>query len=386
MRHYTPLYGNPASDRLFGIARGDILQNPAESDIQESEIVASEAIYPEGVVEGELEGVWSLVSAAFQNRYGMELTAESFDALDTNFRNGFLQSMVDNESELENNDEAVEVLADMIAEEMGIETAGDDVDDLEDLEDESRTFDLAIDVVANNFSHHSDKNGYTDMIAVVADALDNIEAELDVIVAPVEINNAIVTFKTIGFPEYSAEELVEILAITAQGNDLLIDLEKEEMLSDDSRDDAICSDKANNIILARFGEAAAAKHKELCALSPAERMSRLDQNGGSLAAVLGIPSADWEEFVLDSIDNIITPELLEQEGKALSSAVKEVVKGAVNNKDALKTSSRGVLSTEASATGGEVKPLTTTGKIISGVAVAGLVLGGYHFIKKVREF
>jgi len=318
MRHYKPLYGNPATDRLYGVVRGDVaLPNPAD-EAEVSEVTVSEAVLPEGVIEGELQDAWSAVQSAFQTRYGISLSTSAFEALDTAFQIGLLQSMVEQESQILSDDEIAQTFADMIAEEMGIEGAAGGVESLEDLENDERNFEVALNVFVDLFPNTQQAAGTHDIVAVVADALDAIESELDILIQPIEVRNAVAAFKNIGFPEYSAEELVEILAITAQGNDLLIELEKEEMLSDDTREDAICSDKANAIILAQFGEQAAASHKALCALSPAERMAKVAENGGSLAATLGIPASDWESFVLDSIDNIITPELLAQEGAALS--------------------------------------------------------------------
>ena len=85
----------------------------------------------------------------------------------------------------------------------------------------------------------------------------------------------------------------------------MIEAETESMLTEDSREDAICSSNANNIILAEFGTDAAAKHANFCKLSGNERIEAYNAVQGNLATLFGIPQSDWDNFVLKAVDSMV---------------------------------------------------------------------------------
>lgn len=375
MNKYTPLYGNPAgamdyADRLYGAARVDVVQgmhsNPAE--------------VPEVVVEAELENVWGEITQLLKDKYGVEMTNELFNSADSADMNIYLQTLVDQEAAILASEDLLEAYVDELAKVLDLEHAGEGVDDLEDLENETRTFDLAIDSVNELFPNAEDAN---DLIATVANALDAMESDLNVFAEPVEVVDAIKKFKSLGFPYYEPEELVELIYLTAENKAQLIAEETESMLTEDARDDAICSNGANDIILAAFGTDAAASHLAFCGLSADERIDAYNAANGNLATLFDIPQTDWDNFVLEAVSTILVPKMLEAEGAVLKEQISKVLEQASKDpKNALKTSSGSTLG-RSQATSGE---MTTTHKVVSGLAIVGALVGSLYFIKKVREF
>lgn len=387
MNKYTPLYGNPLgaedradrlfglgsedhADRLFGVARADIVSGIHSNPVE----------VPDVVSEAELVQVWNAIGQLLKDKYGVDLTVEVFNSADSDAMNIYLQTLVDQEANILADDDLLEAYVDDLAEVLDLEHAGEGVQGIDDLDDDSRTFDLAIDSVSECFPNASDAN---DMIATVANALDAMEADLETFAEPVEVIGAITKFKSLGFPSYAPEELVELIYLTATNEGILIEAETESMLTEDSRNDAICSNDANNIILAEFGADAAAKHAQFCAFSGNDRIVAYNAVQGNLATLFGIPQSDWDNFVLKSIEGLITPELLADGGAALRSEIGTVLERASKDpKNALKANTNTAIGSSKVTSG----PMSTTSKVVTGLTVAGALIGSLYFIKKVREF
>jgi len=377
MNKYTPLYGNPLgaedhADRLYGIARADVVGN----------LHSNPAEVPELVTEAELEQVWNAVGQLLNDKYGVELTLERFSSADPAAMQIYLNILVDKEEEILADENLLEAYVDELAEILGLEHAGEGVGSIEDLEDEQRTFNLAIDSAAECFPNSSNDNK-NDLIATVANALDAMETDLETFAEPVEVIDALTKFKSLGFPHYLPEELVELIYLTATNESAVIAEETESMLTEDSREDAFCSSTANNIILAQFGADAAGSHAAFCLLPMDERIDAYDAVEGNLATLFGIPQTDWDNFVLEGVDNKISTKMLELEGEELKKEIATVLDRA--SKDPENT----LRTTTKSAIGGSSmtsQPMSTTSKVVTGLTVAGALIGSLYFIKKVREF
>tara|TARA_B100000900_G_scaffold410034_1_gene426985 strand:- start:1863 stop:3026 length:1164 start_codon:yes stop_codon:yes gene_type:complete len=387
MNRYTPLYGNPLgaedhADRLFGLGsedHADRLFGTLRADVV-SGMHSNPVEVPDVVSEAELGQVWNAIGQLLKDKYGVDLTIEVFNSADSDDMNLYLQTLVDQEAQILGDDDLLEAYVDELAEVLNLEHAGEGVQDIDDLDDDSRTFDLAIASVNECFPNASDIN---DMVATVANALDAMETDLETFAEPVEVIGAINKFKSLGFPSYAPEELVELIYLTATNEGILIEAETESMLTDNSRNDAICSNDANNIILAEFGADAAAKHAQFCGLSGTERINAYNAVQGNLATLFGIPQSDWNNFVLKSVEGLITPELLADGGAALRSEIGTVIERASKDpKNALK------MNTNTSIGGSQAtsSPMSTTSKVVTGLSVVGALIGSLYFIKKVREF
>ena len=102
-----------------------------------------------------------------------------------------------------------------------------------------------------------------------------------------------------------------------------------------------------------------------------------------MATLFGIPQSDWDNFVLKAVDSMVIPELLADEGAALKREIGTVLERASKDpKNALKTKTGTALGGSQISS----EPMSTTSKVVTGLTVAGALLGSLYFIKKVREF
>ena len=205
-----------------------------------------------------------------------------------------------------------------------------------------------------------------------------------------EITQSLDLFNRLAFPDYIPEELVAIVGLVTYDDETLdmdnvLFNEAVAMLTQENRNDYIFSDRANSIILARFGEEAAARHSELALLSPEERVAAFDQAGQILANMLGINEADWTQFVLDAFDNQIADDL-EYEGDIFKDALKDTFNAVDSAEDpALHTQAPARrISAPAKTEMTSGTPATTTDKVIGSVAIGSALVGCFYLIKKLR--
>ena len=383
MNKYTPLYGNPAgsadyADRLFGTARVDVVQGMHSNPV-ETETTINGVYTPNALANSFWADTWRGIIEELESQYGVVFTSELFEQADSAKMEAYISDILNNGDTILTDDETLDVYVTDLADLLGLEHA----EDSGEYDIESEIFNKAIDITKEEFPNSEDTN---DLIATIANTLSELK-ETTYPNHPLPfgvIAHAIHQFKSLGFPDYSPEELIELITLSLiSGGDKLISDEIESMLTDDLREDSICSSEANNLILAQFGADAAASHEAFCALSSDERVDAYNAAEGNLAILFGIPQTDWDNFVLEGINNTVSAKMLELEGEELRQEIATIVDQAVKDPaKALETRTDTVIS------GSKVtsEPMTTTHKVVSGLAIAGALVGSLYYIKKVREF
>ena len=212
MNKYTPLYGNPLgsqdhADRLFGLGsedHADRLFGTIRADVV-SGMHSNPVEVPDVVSEAELGQVWNAIGQLLKDKYGVDLTVTLFNSADSDDMNIYLQTLVDQEEQILADEALLEAYVDELAEVLNLEHAGEGVQGIDDLDDDSRTFDLAIDAVSESFPSAKDAN---DLISTIANALDAMETDLETFAELVEVIDALKKFKSLGFPNYALKNLL----------------------------------------------------------------------------------------------------------------------------------------------------------------------------------
>lgn len=198
------------------------------------------------------------------------------------------------------------------------------------------------------------------------------------------ILGAIQMYKLIAFPEYSPEELTSTIYYAGEGNNEILSAEMIAVVSDDSRDDALCSPKNRALILNAFGESAAARFDDLCLAAPESRLLEIERNQGSLAATLGIDEALFDQFVVETFDFGIDNALFQvRNSTQFDDAISQTVKHIQEGGHAREISN--IRETSQRVEGGTKATSATTQKVVAGAAVVGTIGALAYFIHRVNR-
>lgn len=366
MHHYKPLYGNPSSLHM----------NPAEDEgtISISEVVSGGEVPL--IFEGDRD-VWeSLIFTLTEG--GLELPpvldVATFNALDL-LSQQEVHSLALSWYESDDQAAALQDLLDVLQNLSNV--GGGDVGSREiagppaDAQDDA--VDLAVQALAQvypmqNLAAHDIFFVLVDAIQQTQDAL-GLSVDLDAVVSALE------AFNSISFPDYQPEELASCVYLMASGASEIIDAEEQSLILDDSRPDALCSDRNKALILAAFGATASDNFMKFCNAAPQSRMVEWeDVAGRNISTLLGVDNATFETFVLDAFDSSTSEELVREGSRIIADlidSVKESPESAFEPAPAP--------STTVSAEGGEVN------MYVAGGIVAASAIGLTMLYRKLRN-
>jgi len=385
--HYKPLFGNP-SKLHGGITSADadtlprdtdeetgMIVSTAESevnsdnsdglDIEELEAIGDEPTAAPAIFsDNGNEAVWDeMILAVYNEGDGPTFAVfdvSAFETLPVSSQDAVLNSAIawfEEIDELEKGRlfaELLVMLEDAEAEWTGIVT-GEIDPDVDGPTQEQADIEVDADVLAAlNVVFPMRDLFLHDMNIVLAESVRQTNASIGRDMTQQEIASAVETFCNIAFPEYQPQELAMIVFLTANEDQSALETEEMEIISDDTRPDALCSERNTAIILAAFGEAAAAKFTDFCKLSPNDRLVFWEDTAGrNLMTLLGVSNDAFESYVLDSFDSA-TAEDLAVKG---SQKLKDLVGSSIGDKKAPATTSA------------ESPNMWLTGAIIAGGAV-----------------
>lgn len=195
-----------------------------------------------------------------------------------------------------------------------------------------------------------------------------------------EILRSIKLFKIATFPTYEPEELVEFIYNVAMGNYELLAAEMNAVIKDDSRSDALCSQRNRDLVLGAFGEEAAKKFDDFCNAAPDSRIIEIENQGLSLSSVLGVDPAVFDQFVIESFDGA-TVDALTRDGAALRGAIRDVVRDVAGKAPSKASSEAFKVQGKTLAT----SEMSTTQKVFTGVALLGTAFGLYKMVHGNRD-
>lgn len=225
---------------------------------------------------------------------------------------------------------------------------------------------------------------------VLLETIESLKDSLKISPDLEDIVDALTAFNTVAFPEYPVEELVACVYLTFQNQEGELEAAEVDMVSNDFAPDALCSERNRAIILAGFGEAAAAKFDAFCAMDPQDRLHAWSLLGApKVANLIGVEPVDFEEFVLRSFNKDLAS-VMESEGYALQeiadqgaggSAVADIVEDTRRRveKDP-KNSVRQPKKVPASAA-----ELSPTQKVVGGAVLLGSLIGLGMLARKINR-
>jgi hypothetical protein len=183
-----------------------------------------------------------------------------------------------------------------------------------------------------------------------------------------EIAKAIYRFKSLDFPRYSSDELVEILYFIAIKDESVLDEEQVNVLTDDSREDALCSAANKSLVRRVFGDNSGNAFDIFCSLSPAARVDQFNLDSKNLAQVMSVSGDSFDQFVLNSLDQSLSiPVPPGSDFSDIQDAFGEQIGAALD-------------AAEKKAQAGSI-----TQGLVHGAVIGGAILGLVTLVRKVRE-
>jgi hypothetical protein len=372
MMHYKPLFGNPMP----------MLGNTDESANMSVEIP---------VIFGNDANAWELLTAIADLYFdGFPLnvldTAE-FDALDQLLQqeiHAYAVAIVDSGIDPEDErTEDVENLVNAIARAEGInspieleESEGEDIVGPPVPEGRESAVDAVVSALATVYPMQDLANH--DIFFVLLNAVEQTQDHLGVSLSDAQIVEALEYFNNIAFPNYPLEELASCVFLVGAGETAILDAEESSMVSDDSREDALCSDRNRSIVLAAFGADASTKFSNFCNAAPESRMGEwTDVAGRNLATLLGISAPVFESFVLDAFDNGTADDLAAKGSTALANLIGDTIKNTERDPKAAIRGPQGVTKSASDDSGNHL--------LVAGAVFAGAAVGLHMLYKKIRN-
>jgi hypothetical protein len=327
MMHYKPLYGNPMN-------LGNVDSNSDDADVVISEISDERVGTP--VVFQMNEDAWAALVGNIVARFGTPfpvLYADEFDNLPADVQDRIHRNTVswyeyfDPQDETFKNNLFEALLLD-------IQTIQVEMDALEDAEIEDEDVEVSegealLDVVDAGLSQslpsQFTEEKIADMRNVLLGAAIQIEGDPELHVSIECVSRAVESFINVAFPDYMPEELIACLYLSCTGQDEAVDAEELSMIKDDSRPDALCSERNKAIILAAFGEAAAEEFQEFCNMDGAGREESWQLVGRNLSTLLGVSNDAFEAYVVDSFDQATADDLAAEGSEILQALIDDVI-------------------------------------------------------------
>lgn len=375
MMHYKPLYGNNTAVDGFR-------NNPEEvSDVP--------SVFNDDV------GLWARLVAQFEIQYGSipaALEILNFESLNGDTQLQLLNMAMNWDSidpdafEAESNEAfalVVQAVADAEDELSPVQSGEEEIS-----EDElvgppvpaGREEALEVTMQALSRVYAGQDLGNHDISFVLLSAIEEIQQSISKELNVQEVVDALEAFNNIAFPTYVPEELISCLFLSAIGDTATVDAEEEAMITDDTRDDALCSQVNQSIILAAFGSEAAAKFTTFCEAAPASRMIEWeDVAGRNLHTLLGVSRPAFEQFVLDAFDERTAADLAKAGSEALTTLVEGVIKDTKADPKSVIRQPRPTPTVTVSASGKEPSLL------VSGAVIAGVAVGLTALYRKLRS-
>ena len=375
MMNYKPLFGNPLS---FGDIPTDA---PAELSVQ---AVVSNDELP--AVFFDAPDAWSVVESLadlyFEGLSMGILAPVIFDALDLSLQQqvfALASAVAGMDIDLEDERPAeVTALVNAMADAEGVSSPL--VDPPEDVAGDPETDgpilipgrDAAVALVTGALSSvfpFQDLSSH-DIFFVTLETVEQLQDSLGRELTEAQVVEALEAFNNVAFPTYEPTELIACLTLVAEGQDQVLQVEEASILTNDSREDAFCSNRNKAIILAAFGNEAVAKFESFCAHDKNGRLSIWTGAAGRCVCnILGVDTTNFEQFVLDSFDNRTADDLAELGSLVLEDLVEDVVD---NVRQSPETALEGTGKSAKSAEGGS--PNILLGGAVAAAAVVGLVM------------
>jgi len=222
-----------------------------------------------------------------------------------------------------------------------------------------------------------------DIFFVLIEAVEAASEVIGEMVTDAEVANALTQFGTVSFPKFMPEELISLVVFEAQGTPELADADTRSRVSDDSRPDAICSPKNVRLVKGAFGEEAASNLQALCNAPAADRISLLmDVHNGSLPSLLGVDSAAYEQFLLDSFNNQISDALVASGSKTLDQETRDLVRTIKDSPKTALVTPPTLPSVQRTRSASESHTLAD--KITFGVVALGAIASSVMLARKAR--
>jgi hypothetical protein len=391
MMNYKPLFGNPLS---FGDISTDA---PAELSVQ---AVVSNDELP--AVFFDAPGAWDVVNSIadlyFEGLSMGILAPVIFDALDLSLQQqifALASAVAGMDIDLEDERPAeVTALVNAMADAEGVSSPLDEIvgppvggagdeelvgppeDGVGDPETDGPILipgrDAAVALVTGALSSvfpFQDLSSH-DIFFVTLETVEQLQDSLGRELTEAQVVEALETFNNVAFPTYEPTELIACLTLVAEGQDQVLQVEEASILTNDSREDAFCSNRNKAIILAAFGNEAVAKFESFCAHDKNGRLSIWTGAAGRCVCnILGVDTTNFEQFVLDSFDNRTADDLAELGSLVLEDLVEDVVE---NVRQSPETALEGTGKSAKSAEGGS--PNILLGGAVAAAAVVGLVM------------
>lgn len=391
MMHYKPLYGNPMNlgnidDLEQGIEILDDLEQEIESDLG-SEVIPVEVDVPTIFTTQDSAEAWVALLQELA-REGIE-----FDVLNPvmfNILEEAIQMTIHDGVRAWHSGEdgvGISTITDMLQNaDLTLpvpEIEGADEIDSQDSPEELARANMVLQGLTEVYGQRDFVNSDIEIYPVLYEAAVGIEEALGVsgTITSAHVAEALEYFNNIAFPDYQPEELVAALYFVVSGAVDTLDAEEESMITDDSRVDALCSDRNEAIILAAFGVDAAAKFIQFCNADAASRkLEWEDVAGRNIAKLLDVDNAAFEQYVFEAFDSA-TSEILAGEG---SDLLQELVGGVVREpEDNLRQPP--VIIEDIAETQGKATSAEGVNMYVSGAVVAGVAVGLTYLYRKIRE-
>ena len=391
MMHYKPLYGNPMNlgnidDLEQGIEILDDLEQEIESDLG-SEVIPVEVDVPTIFTTQDSAEAWVALLQELA-REGIE-----FDVLNPvmfNILEEAIQMTIHDGVRAWHSGEdgvGISTITDMLQNaDLTLpvpEIEGADEIDSQDSPEELARANMVLQGLTEVYGQRDFVNSDIEIYPVLYEAAVGIEEALGVsgTITSAHVAEALEYFNNIAFPDYQPEELVAALYFVVSGVVDTLDAEEESMITDDSRVDALCSDRNEAIILAAFGVDAAAKFIQFCNADAASRkLEWEDVAGRNIAKLLDVDNAAFEQYVFEAFDSA-TSEILAGEG---SDLLQELVGGVVREpEDNLRQPP--VIIEDIAETQGKATSAEGVNMYVSGAVVAGVAVGLTYLYRKIRE-